>query len=94
MPPFLVDDLTTLPVPLWLDVRPVPFTGLPVVIRSEVRLLLISFMLPTVPFVPLICGASLLQVPRMILFFSGFSITHFMKMNIIYLLTAGFADVF
>lgn len=66
VPPFPVVVLVPWPMPLWLDVRLLTFSGLPVVTRSEVRLLLTSFVLPTVPFVPLISGAPFLQVPRMI----------------------------
>jgi hypothetical protein len=66
VPLFPVVILVLWPIPLWLDVRLLPFSGLPVVTRSEVRLLLTSFVLPTVPFVLLICGAPFLQVPRMI----------------------------
>ncbi len=69
MPPFLAVDLTAWPILFWLDVRPLAFTALPVVTRSDVRPLLTSFMLLTLPFVPLICGAPFLQVPRMILLF-------------------------
>ncbi len=71
VPPFLADVLSPGPAAFWLDVLPLPLSGFADVIRSDARLLLTSFtvLVPMFPFVPLICGAPFLQVPRMVSIF-------------------------